>query len=172
MNLRLPLTRDAFIEKFGGVYEHSPWVASTFFDDGEPRETAPVDELDETFAAIVDAAGEDAQLRLLRAHPDLAGRLAISGELTEASSAEQRGAGLDNCTPEEFEEFQRLNAEYVEKNGFPFILAVSGFNRGDILENFRSRIGNDRAREFLTALTQVRRIARIRLENIAKEENS
>jgi len=98
----------------------------------------------------------------------LAGRLSLA-ELTESSRSEQTGAGLDQCTPAELAEFQDLNNAYLEKFGFPFIFAVKGFHRIDILEAFRVRVHHSREEEFKTAIEQVHRIARLRLETIANE---
>jgi len=103
-------------------------------------------------------------MALLRAHPDLAGKLAKSGELTAESTAEQAGAGIDQCTDEEFSEFTHLNNEYREKFNFPFILAVKGRHRTEILEVFRTRVSNEVAAEFREALNQVHQIAKLRLE--------
>ena len=119
------------------------------------------------FRMVLDRAGNNAKLTLLRAHPDLAGKLAVSGELAEESTSEQASADLGNCTPEEFEAFQSLNNEYKERFGFPFILAVRGYHRTEILETFRDRVNNDWETEFKTALEQVHRIALLRLNDIA-----
>jgi 2-oxo-4-hydroxy-4-carboxy-5-ureidoimidazoline decarboxylase len=151
------MMRNEFVDRYGGIYEHSPWVAEQVWDTGLSGDLAT------RMAAAVDMAGKAAQLKLLRAHPDLAGKLARAGGLTSASTAEQAGAGLDRCTDAEFEEFVALNDAYKAKFGFPFILAVKGRNRQEILENFRSRIGNDADVEFRTALAQVHRIAALRL---------
>jgi OHCU decarboxylase len=113
-------------------------------------------------AVQVDAAGHDEKLALLRAHPDLAGKLAV-GELTAASASEQAGAGLDRCTPEEFDRLQDLNARYKAKFGFPFIMAVKGRRRGEIIAAFGRRIENSPETEFETALAEVHRIALLRL---------
>lgn len=159
------LSRTAFVARYGGIYEHSPWVAEAVWDAGampdEPEALAAA------MAAVVEAAGEARQLALLRAHPDLVGRLGVAGDLTDHSRAEQAGAGLDRCTPEEFAEFQRLNAAYKARFGFPFIVAVRGLDRAAILAAFRRRLENDRASEFREALTQVHRIARLRLQAAA-----
>ena len=158
------LDRAAFVEAYGGIYEHSPWVAETVYDAG----IGPADDTAAALAGrmgqVVDAAGDDVKLGLLRAHPELAGRLAMAGSLTADSTAEQASAGLDRCTPEEFAEFHTLNERYTARFGFPFIVAVRGLSRQDILGAFRSRTGNDRETEFATALQQVHRIARLRLE--------
>ena len=113
---------------------------------------------------IVDAAGDERQLDLLRAHPELAGKLAIAGGLTAESSAEQAGAGLDSCTPAEFARFSDLNDRYGARFGHPFIIAVRGLDRAAILDAFESRVGNDRDTEFATALAEVHKIARLRLD--------
>lgn len=158
------LDRTAFVETYGGIYEHSPWVAETVYDAGVGPADDTAAALAGRMAQVVDAADGDAKLALLRAHPELAGRLAMAGSLTADSTAEQASAGLDRCTPEEFAEFHALNERYTARFGFPFIVAVRGLSRQDILDAFRSRAGNDREIEFATALQQVHRIARLRLE--------
>ncbi len=168
------MAKDDFVRVFGGVYEHSPWIAETVWeldpgsgpgpDMGAARDTA--EGLHRAFRTVVDRAGGEKQLALLRAHPDLAGKLAIAGELTAASNAEQAGADLGNCTPDEFEAFRSLNEAYKDKFGFPFILAVRGFHRTEILEIFRQRVNNDPETEFAQALEQVHRIALLRLRDI------
>lgn len=155
------LDRAGFVARYGGVYEHSPWIAEAVWDAG--RVPDDPDALADAMAAVVEAAGEQAQLALLRAHPDLAGRLGVDDALTAESGAEQAGAGLDRCTPEEFAEFQRLNEAYRARFGFPFILAVKGHDRAGILEVFRRRVRNKPAAELREALGQVHRIARFRL---------
>jgi 2-oxo-4-hydroxy-4-carboxy-5-ureidoimidazoline decarboxylase len=161
------LDRAGFLARYGGVYEHSPWIAAAVWDAGEASDDAET--LAGRMAARVEAADAAAQLALLRAHPDLAGRLAVRGALTADSTAEQAGAGLDRCTPEEFAEFQRLNDAYKAKFGFPFILAVKGYDRTGILAAFRRRVENGRPAELREALTQVHRIARLRLLALAEE---
>lgn len=155
------MRRDEFIARYGGVYEHSPWVPAAAFDDGGP---AAPGTLAERFAAIVDAASRSQKLALIRAHPDLAGRAAIAGELSAASTEEQQRARLDLCTPAEFERFQRLNASYRQKFGFPFVLAVRNRDRADILAAFEARLDNDAETEFDTAIREIHEIARLRLE--------
>jgi OHCU decarboxylase len=161
------MTRTDFVARFGGVYEHSPWIAETLHARGvTPAEDSP-EGLATAMAGVLAAADEAAKLALLRAHPDLAGRAAIAGDLTTASKSEQAGAGLDRCTPEEYRRFQELNDAYKEKFGFPFILSVAGKTRHDILAAFEARIDNDRATEFRTALAEIDHIAMKRLERIA-----
>lgn len=161
------LDRDGFLARYGGVYELSPWVAAAAWDRGAVADEAGA--LADAMAAEVEAAGPEAQLALLRAHPDLAGKLAVRGGLTAESTSEQAGAGLDRCAPGEFAEFQRLNAEYQSRFGFPFILAVKGYDRAGILEVFRRRVANTPEAEFREALDQVHRIARLRLLALAAE---
>ena len=160
------MNRLEFVRIFGGVYEKSPWVAEQAWDQGLTATDNTQQGLCNTLAGIVDGAGKDAQLTLLRAHPDLAGRLAKRGQLTAASASEQAGAGLDQCSPHEYAQFQDLNARYTGKFGFPYILAVRGRDRQQILENFRSRVDNDAEQEFAEALRQVHRIAGLRLQQI------
>jgi OHCU decarboxylase len=160
------LQRDAFVAAFGRVYEHSPWIAEALFDEGLARKHESLDGLAAALKTIVEAGGEVRQLALLRAHPDLAGKLAVAGKLTDESLGEQAGAGLDKCSPAEFERFQELNRQYTERFGFPFILAVKGKTRAEILAAFEARIHNDPAVEFRTALDQVHRIAYLRLSDL------
>ena len=157
-------TRRAFLDAFGGVYESSPWIADSVWADGVTSDHDTTAGLYRAMRKVVEHADETTQLALLQAHPDLAGRLAMQGRLTAESESEQESAGLDHCTPAEFEEFHMLNARYRKKFGFPFILAVRGRNRQYILESFRRRVENDRDAEFAEALEQVHRIALLRLE--------
>ncbi len=160
------LDRDEFVALFGKVYEHSPWITEEVFEAGlDPRHDR-VAVLHEAMIAAVEAAPEERQLALLRAHPDLAGRLAIRGELTAHSATEQAGAGLDKCTAEEFARFTALNDAYKAKFGFPFIMAVKGRTRGEILGAFERRLDNDSAGEFRTALDEVHKIALLRLREL------
>lgn len=157
------MERAAFVGRFGDIYEHSPWVAERVFDRGLDEQADFPQRLAELMAGVMLAASRAEQLALIRAHPDLAGKAAVAGELTDASRSEQAGAGLGQCTREEFETFQRLNAAYKDRFGFPFILAVAGKTRADILESFRQRLEHDPDTEFAEALEQINRIARLRL---------
>ena len=160
------LDRDGFVARFGAVYERSPWIAETVFEEGlTPRHDRPSG-LHEAMKKAVEASPRDQQLALLRAHPDLAGRLAMAGGLTVHSASEQAGAGLDQCTPEEFNRFTALNDAYKAKFGFPFIMAVKGRNRGEILAAFEARSANDAASEFRAALDEVHKIALFRLREL------
>ena len=156
-----------FVDRFGGIYEHSPWVAeraARVLDD-----TATIEQIASIMADCVDNADVEQQLALIRAHPDLAGRAQIAGELTAESSEEQTSAGLDRCTPGEYERFQALNARYKDKFGFPFVMAVRGSDRGQILAAFEQRLQHDYATEFETALSEIHKIARLRLEAMEAE---
>lgn len=156
------MSRADFVAAFGDIAEHSPWVAEKAasarpFSDREAAITA--------FADAVLSVDAETQLALLNAHPDLAGRAAIAGNIGAESRAEQAGAGLDTLSPEEFVRFTELNTAYRETFGFPFILAVRGATKYDILGAFEARIDNDRETELSTALQQVCRIMRFRLED-------
>ncbi len=156
------LDRAAFVAAYGAVYEESPWIAEAAYDSrGGTHDDA--DGLAGRMRGIVEAAGTEKQLALLRAHPELADRVRLAGDMADASRTEQRGAGLDQCTEEEFAAFRRLNRAYRERHGFPFIIAVAGLDRRQILTALEARVANDTAAEFRAALDQVHRIARIRL---------
>jgi 2-oxo-4-hydroxy-4-carboxy-5-ureidoimidazoline decarboxylase len=160
------LNRDAFVETFGGVFEHSPWVAEGAWDGGLDESCNNADGLHARFCAIVRRAPADAQLHLLRAHPDLAGKLALAGEMTADSKREQAGAGLSSLTADELAAFTALNEAYVKKFRFPFIIAVRGLDKLDILREFRRRVGNTPEAEHRAALEQVERIALLRMRDL------
>ena len=151
--------RPRFVEKVGWVFEHSPWVAERAWIE---KPFASVDDLHRAMAAAVTAATPEEQLSLLRAHPDLGARASLS----TASATEQAGAGLDHLTPEEFEHLRRLNSAYRDKFGFPFLYAVKGSTKHDILKALEARLPDSREREMAEALSQVARIARFRLEEL------
>ncbi len=151
-----------FVKHYGGIYEHSAWVAEETSDEG--KLTDNVDDLAELFAECVDNASYERRLALIKAHPDLAGRASIAGELTEASNVEQASAGIDQCTPEEFARFQDLNERYKAKFGFPFVMAVRNSNRHEILAAFETRLSHDLDDEFERAIAEIHKIARLRLE--------
>ena len=163
------MSRDEFVARFGGVFEHSPWIAERAFE----LELGPAHDsaggLHHALARIFRSASEEERLGVLKAHPDLAGKLAQARRLTKESAAEQASAGLDALTDEERETFNRLNTAYVGKFGFPFIIAVRGLTRADILAAFERRIENDRQTEFDTACRQVERIALLRLKDMLPE---
>ena len=163
------LSRADFIGAFGGIYEHSPWVAERLFDAGLSAHDADPTNLARRMAEIVDAAGYDKQMALLCAHPELAGKMAIAGSLTAESTAEQASAKLDQCNAEEFAAFQDLNDRYGKKFGHPFIIAVRGLDRATILAAFGKRVAQSVETEFATALGEVHKIARLRLEQLSAE---
>lgn len=151
--------RDPFVTALGWVFEHSPWVAERAW---ERRPFATIEALHQAMTDEVAAAGADAQLALLRAHPDLGTR----ARLSTASAGEQAGAGLDSLTPDEFSRLQGLNASYRSRFGFPFLFAVKGATTHDILEALERRLPAAPEDELAEALRQVSRIARFRLESI------
>jgi len=160
------ISRDEFVSRFGGVFEHSPFIAERAYDAGFIVESSTSGGVHSALTKIFRAASAEERLGVLRAHPDLAGRLAIAGELTEDSRKEQAGAGLDRLSAVEHARFTELNTTYVEKFGFPFIIAVRGLSKADILAAFEARIGNTRVDEFATACAQVERIALLRLKDM------
>lgn len=157
------MTPEKFVEVLGGIFEHSPWVPEGV---SEMRPFASVDQLHAAMSNVVDKAGQMAQLGLIRAHPDLAGKAARQGRLTSSSTSEQKGAGLDKLTDEEFEEFHALNNAYQSRFGFPFILAVRGHDKHSIMAAFRKRLENNSGEEVLEALHQIGQIARFRLDDL------
>jgi len=156
------LSHAAFIARFGPVYEASPWVAEGVWPAVEAGGLDDPAALAEAMRAEVDAAPREMQLSLIRAHPELASRT----RMAQASVTEQAGAGLDQCSPAEFEAFQRLNDAYNARFGFPFVVAVKGLTRAEILATFEARLANDPQAEFATALAQIHRIAGFRLADL------
>lgn len=158
------MPREEFVAEFGGIFEHSPWIAEGAhgLELGMTHDNAAG--IHNALCRIFRTASEEQRLGVLTAHPDLAGKLAAAGQLTAESTAEQAGAGLDLLTDAEREMFQGLNAKYVARHGFPFIIAVKDNDKASILEAFNRRIENDRATEFAEACRQVERIAELRLE--------
>ncbi|MFJ4288816.1 2-oxo-4-hydroxy-4-carboxy-5-ureidoimidazoline decarboxylase [Cupriavidus sp. NPDC089707] len=152
-----------FVHVLGGIYEHSPWFAEAA---ATQRPFADAAALAQALRSAVDEAGEAAQLKLVRAHPELAGKAAVRGELTAESTREQSGAGLNLCTPEEFDRLQALNATYNQKFGFPFILAVRGYDRHGIIAEFARRVENSPKDELQTCINQIHRIAQFRLDDL------
>ncbi|MDG0987488.1 MAG: 2-oxo-4-hydroxy-4-carboxy-5-ureidoimidazoline decarboxylase [Paracoccaceae bacterium] len=158
------LNQAEIVSLLGGIYEHSPWVAEILFTQGITSQDNDLYFLADRMKKIVDASSEKIKLSLLQAHPELAGKLAISGNLTKDSTAEQASAGLDQCSKEEFAEFSKLNFEYTKKFGHPFIIAVKDLTRAGILTSFKERINNGNQTEFETAITEVHKIAFLRLK--------
>jgi 2-oxo-4-hydroxy-4-carboxy-5-ureidoimidazoline decarboxylase len=160
------ITPVALVTALGGIFEHSPWVAERA---SKARPFDSIADLHEAMLAEVDTAPVELRLALIRAHPELAGKAAIRGELTADSRVEQAGAGLAHCSAEELARLTALNAAYNAKFGFPFILAVKGYDRAGILCEFARRVERDRETEFNEALAQIARITRFRLEALLNE---
>ncbi|MGA2044316.1 MAG: allantoinase PuuE [Roseiarcus sp.] len=160
------LTRTLFVERFGEVYEHSPWVAQAAYDAGLGPDADSAAGLAAAMAAAMRSGVVAAQRKLVDAHPDLAGKLAQARALTADSAGEQAGAGLDRLTDEERARFTALNESYRARFGFPFIMAVKGKTKGEILAAFERRLQHDDSGEFVTALAEIDRIAALRLKEI------
>lgn len=163
--------KESFVTRFGGVFEHSPWVAERAFDEGS-HIALTSDDVHTALVASFRAASHADRLAVLRAHPDLAGKLAIAGDLTKDSKAEQAGAGLDRLGASEHARFSELNTAYTEKFGFPFIIAVKGLTKDDILSAFERRIDNSPEQEFEAASAQVEKIALLRLRSMLPGEDN
>lgn len=157
------MSPEAFVAAFGAVFEHSPWIAerARVFESGPTHDTARG--VHNLLCRAFRSATIDERLGVLNAHPDLAGKLAAAGRLTADSRQEQASAGLDHLTDQELETFSKLNADYVARHGFPFIIAVKDHSKASILDAFERRISNDRDTEFTEACQQVERIAELRL---------
>jgi OHCU decarboxylase len=163
------MTKPDFVETFGGIFEHSPWVAKRAYklELGPAHDTAAG--VHSALCRAFRTASEEERLGVLTAHPDLAGKLAQAERLTEASTAEQASAGLDALTDDERRTFERLNESYTGRFGFPFIIAVKDNTKASILSAFERRLDNDRETEFAEACRQVERIARLRLDAMFSE---
>ena len=155
------LTKAEFLYIFGNVFEKTEWIAERCHD------LKPYNNVDELFSKMIEifeSAKKDKHLEILNSHPDLA----IEKKLTEDSKNEQKEASLNQCSEDEIREFEKLNKEYKKKFAFPFIIAVKGKNKEEILNNFRQRITNDINLEFEEAKKQVKKIASFRLDEIIK----
>jgi urate oxidase len=160
------MDRATFAAAFGEAFEHSPWIAAAAFDRGLPADADTAEGLHRALCAVLHDASAAQQRALIDAHPDLAGRLARAGRLTADSSKEQAGAGLDRLTDDERARFTTLNEAYQARFGFPFIMAVKGRSKAEILAAFERRLANDAATEQEAALAQIERIALLRLEDL------
>lgn len=157
------MDRAAFVERFGGIFEHSPWVAERAFDAGP---FADARALHAAMVAVVDAEPRERQVMLLCAHPDLAGKEASEGSMTSSSVAEQSSAGLDRLTHDELQRIGTLNAEYRARHGFPFIIVVRHHTKEGILHEFERRLASDTATELRAALAQVYAITWLRVQRL------
>ena len=160
------MSHDEFVNVCGGLFEGSPWIAERAFDR---RPFASLADLHDKLCGVVAEASADEQLMLIRAHPDLVGRLAREGRLTSESTAEQSAAGLSDLSPAEVEAFERNNAAYRDKFGFPFVICARENRKDEILGAFPIRLANDRDAEVKTALAEVGKIARLRLADAVWE---
>jgi 2-oxo-4-hydroxy-4-carboxy-5-ureidoimidazoline decarboxylase len=165
----IPGSREQFLERFGDVVENSPWVASAVWERyPSAAKGRSFDDLQDAFSKVIRTAPHEQRLDLLCAHPDLACGVVASRELTDASRAEQESAGLDRCSPQEFIELQSLNLEYKAQFGFPFIIAVKGMHRREILERFRNRVERSQEEELMTAIENVIRIVGYRIQDVLR----
>jgi len=155
------LPQSEFVKVFANIFENASWIAGKLC---EQKPFSSFEELSSQMINIFENSLKEEKLKILNAHPNLADKAKI-GLLTPDSTKEQSGAGLDKCTEDEFNEFKKLNSIY-SKFGFPFILAVKGKNKNEILDNFRKRISSDHKTEFEEAIRQVKKIASLRLIEI------
>ena len=155
------LDHAAFVARFGALFEHSPWVAE------RAAALRPFVDVHGGLMAAVTAASDAEKLALIRAHPELAGKVMRASALTEASAAEQASAGLDRLSEEEFARFHVLNSAYSERFGMPFIICVRLTDKTGILAAMAQRLGNDPATEIAAALAQIGEIVRLRLEDLS-----
>lgn len=156
-----------FTAHLADIFEHSPWVAQRAW---QHRPFSSLDALHRNMADAVRKADRAEQLALIRAHPELAGKLAEAGRLTQASTQEQQGAGLDQCSADELQRLRTLNAQYSEKFGFPFIIAVKGLNRYQIMDALEGRLAYEPEKEFQASLDEISKIARFRLEALITQD--
>jgi 2-oxo-4-hydroxy-4-carboxy-5-ureidoimidazoline decarboxylase len=160
------MDRVTFVATFGHVFEESPWIAATAYDRGLPKDGDHAEGLHRALCKVLREADAERQRALIEAHPDLAGRLAQAGQLTADSTREQAGAGLDRLSDKDYQRFTALNEAYRARFGVPFIMAIKGRTKEEILEAFEHRLENDEATEFRTALAQIERIALLRLTDL------
>jgi OHCU decarboxylase len=161
------LGRDEFVSRLGSVFESSPWVAERAWG---ARPFSTFWELYGAMVGAMDEASREQQMDLIQAHPDLAGKAAVAGDLTPESKGEQASAGLDRLTPEEYEAFTKMNRAYWERFGFPMIVCVKEHTKESILQNAGSRLENSREEEVEIALGEVAKIARLRLQDLVEQE--
>ena len=160
------MNREDFIDLYGGIFEHSAWIADNAYDYELSYAHDTATGLHNALCRAFRSAPKELRLKVLMAHPDLAGKLAQAKRLTSESTSEQASAGMDSLTDNERKIFTQLNLTYVKKHGFPFIIAVRDHNKASILSAFKTRINNDGDTEFLEACKQVERIAEFRLMDI------
>lgn len=157
------LDHTAFVAAFGDIFEHSAWIA----EGAWPRAPfATFAGLYDAMVGVLDQAGSGAAVALVRAHPDLAGKAALAGEITQDSREEQKASGLSSLTADDLARFTRLNAAYKAKFGFPFVMAVRKSGKDAILAAFEERLENDSATELARSIAEIKTIARLRLDAI------
>jgi OHCU decarboxylase len=161
---RMP--KGLFVERFGHIFEHSPWIAAAAYDAGLGESANMAEGLHADMIRVLRASPNEVQRELVSAHPDLAGKLMLAGHLTVHSTVEQNGAGLDTLSADELARFTKLNDDYKAKFGFPFIIAVRGLTKTDTLHAFEARLNNDAQTEFSEALAQIERITLLRLQQM------
>jgi len=154
------LSNQEFVTVLGSIFEHSPWVAESAI---QLRPFESVSDLQKCMFDIVLTADEADRLLLIRNHPQLAGKEADEGTLTKDSQKEQSRAGLSQCNAEELELIRDLNKQYLDKFSFPFVIAVSGLNKFQVIEAMQLRLNNDKNSEFSTSINEIGKIASIRL---------
>ena len=152
-----------FVDALGAIFERSPWIAERAWNR---RPFGTADDVMNAMLSVVESASDDEKIALIRAHPDLAGKAARAGALTEHSTSEQAGVGLDRLSDEEFDRFHHLNDAYKARFGFPFVVAVRGHTRDTILAAFETRLENDQTAEMAEALRNIGLIARFRLDGV------
>jgi OHCU decarboxylase len=152
-----------FVRVVGPVFEHSPWIAETTF---AKKPFADLENLHRALCETVKNSGEEKQLALIRAHPDLVGKIALAGQLTKESTNEQASAGLNKLSPEEINLFQKQNAAYKNTFGFPFVICARLNKKEKIIAGFETRLKNSREQEIKTALEEIFKIAELRLRDL------
>ena len=161
------MDRDAFVARFGGIFEASPWIAEAAWEGGPYASAAA---LYAAMVAIVDGAPREARHDLIRAHPDLAGKAAIAGTLTPESTREQAAAGLDRLTPQQHARILELTAAYRERFGFPFVICAREHTAGSMIAVATERLTHDPAAEERTALAEIAKIAALRLADLSTDD--
>ena len=161
------VSREEFVRLFGPVFERSPWIAEAVW---VKRPFADLEQLQAATMDVVGQAGEEKQVKLIQAHPDLVGRAALAGTLTPESNREQATAGLNRLSAEEIAAFQKNNSLYREKFGFPFVICARLNKKEAIFKGFEARLNNSREQEIRTALEEIGKIARLRLEDLIAAE--
>jgi 2-oxo-4-hydroxy-4-carboxy-5-ureidoimidazoline decarboxylase len=157
------LSQNDFVRAIGPVFENSPWIAEITW---QKKPFKNLENLHRALCEVVENSGEEKQLALIRAHPDLVGRAAREGTLTRESTSEQASAGLNQLSPVETELFQKQNAAYKKKFGFPFVICARLNKKSAILKGFQLRLQNSHAQEIKTALEEIFKIAELRLRDL------